>query len=333
MLRSVFASNRPIVLLGLLVPALAAMVLALRCAEAEPIHLAGPAFDLLHVHVLQHPWLSVSLGALTLLLGGLLCNSIYNEHEFAERINYLPALVYVLFGLSNPTWLYFNPVLLANVLILLSIRRLLRIYRIANATSMLFDAGVFMGLAVLVYPPMALVLPFLWVGMTQLRSSSFREWLLPMAGLLVPVVYTAAAYWYYDFMPNIIEFTTFEEHFGLRHQHQSTSTTVFNILLLMSVLIGALGIVSFITSLGSSTVHRKNTRKSFLWLSFFLALVYIYVGFLSDTEGGFAGILLLPISVLSAKWYSGERRKILISLPFYLWCLLVLVHLLMFCKS
>jgi hypothetical protein len=328
MLTGVFGSNRPIVLFTLLLPAIAVAALALRYASATPAHLAGPAYDLLFEPINRMPWLSVSLGLLVLFTGALLLNSIFNEHEFADKENHLPALVYFGFGISSLTWVYFNPIFLANVFLLLAVRRLFRIYRIGNATGMLYDAGFFMAMAILVYPPLALCIPFLWVGMVQLRSATFREWLVPALGLATIGLYIAAAYWWYGVVPSLEEFTDFGGRFSFGADLDAAGGHWLLWLLAGTLLVVVPGMAIFVVGMASSTVHRKNTKRAFLWLSVFLVAVFIYTAFLRRPDLAISGLLAVPIAVFASRIFAAEKRKALVSLIFYVWLVLVIVRML-----
>lgn len=328
MLRSLFASNRPVVLVFLVLPAVVAAVAALYFSEGRAPVLAGPAFDLVFGQVHRIPALSVSLGAAVILAGAVLVNAVYNEHEYADRENYMPALVYVLIGISSPEWLYFNPVFTANVLLLLALRRLLRIYRISNATSMLYDAGLFTALAVLFYPPVAVCVPFLWVGMTRLRSATLREWLIPLLGLCTPVVYVVAAYWWFEMRPDFDEFFRFDGRFQFGPEADAAYSSVFFTFLGITLSAVLVGLAGFLSRMGVSTVHRKNTKAVFVWFSVFLVFGFIYVGFLPENDIASVASLAAPAAVFAALSFNTEKARRWSGLLLYLWTAAVIVRFL-----
>lgn len=326
MLRSLFASNRPVVLIFLLVPGALAGVLAFLYSGPTAPELAGPAFDLLFAPVNHWAALSVVLGLLVIFAGAYLVNDIFNTHEYALRANYLPAFVYFLAGCSSLDWVYFNPVYLGNVLLLLALRRFLRVYRAPNATSMLYDAGLFMALAVLVYPPMVCVFPFLWVAMYQLRSASFREALVPLAGIATPAVYLAAAYWWKGAQPELSEFHTWKDHFGLGPD--GAAGAGFYWFSGFTLIASFFGLALFASGMGSSTVHRKNSKRVFLWLSFFLVLVLVYTGFLEFSDAGSSAVLAIPVAVFVAMAFAYEQKRWVADLIFYLWLAMAIFRML-----
>lgn len=328
MLRSFFGSNQPVVLFGLLPVALVVIVLAYFYGSPTPALLAGPAYDLLFEPVNEWPVVSLLLGMLVILGGALLLNGIFNEHEFGQKTNYLPALVYFVFGVSSLQWIYFNPVLLANVFLLLSLRRLFRIYRISNATGMLYDAGIFSVMAILVYPPVIFCIPFLWVGMTRLRSATFREWLVPAAGLATPTLYVMAAYWWYGTIPGLEEFMDFQSRFTFGIDAGNSKVNWFAIFLAASLVPAALGLVVFVGGMASSTVHRKNTKRAFLWFGFFQFVAFVYTGLLAAPDVGSLALLAVPIAVFASRFFALERKALLINAVFFAWFALAVVRML-----
>src|SRR5690554_1786237 len=178
MIHSTFGSNRPMVFGVLLIPAIIYGVLALNFAQA-PVHtLGGPLFDLL-VGYVSTPYISVILGLIVNLIGAFLVNLLFNSHDYSERENYFPALFYFLLASLELSWIYLNPVLIGNVFVLLALRRILRMYRVQEITSMIYDAGFFLALGALFFPLLVFVFPLLWLSLIQLRTFNLREWTVP----------------------------------------------------------------------------------------------------------------------------------------------------------
>lgn len=327
MLRLLFNSNRPVVLLALLLPAAGAAALAALYQTPPTVALAGPLYDLLFAKANESLWLSAFLGVGVVFVGAVLLNSIFNEHEFADRTNYLPAFVYFIFGVSSLEWVFLNPVFIANVLLMLSLRRLLRISRVSNATGMLFDSGIFIALAVLVYPLIAFAIPFLWIGMTILRSVSFREWLLPALGIATVAFYAVAAYWWFEIEPALDEFYDLQHQFTFGGNGKGLERSSQLWFLGVSVLPFLLGLGRFIRGMGISTVHRKNTKRVFLWLSFFLFAVMLYAGFLVLNDHISIGLIGMPLAVFSSLYFSTDRRRWLVDLMFFVWIIFSIVSL------
>src|SRR5690606_11515666 len=143
------------------------------------------------------------------LIGAFLVNLLYNSHDYPERENYFPALFYFLLASLELSWIYLNPVLIGNIFVLLALRRILRMYRVQEITSMIYDAGFFLALGALFFPLLIFVFPLLWLSLKQLRTFNFREWIVPLVGLLTPGVFTWAVFWWKGYSLNVAEYTDF----------------------------------------------------------------------------------------------------------------------------
>src|SRR5690606_26963099 len=98
-----------------------------------------------------------------------------------------------------------NPVLIGNIFVLLALRRILRMYRVQEITSMIYDAGVFLALGVLFFPLLIFVVPLLWLSLKQLRTFNIREWVVPIIGLLTPMAFAVVLFWWQGYTIGVSE--------------------------------------------------------------------------------------------------------------------------------
>lgn len=305
-------------------PALVFGTLAFFYTSSPVMPLGGPAFDWLYAQI-PFQTIQIILGIVINLIGAILVNRLYNTHDYADRENYFPALFYFLLTSLQLSWEYFNPILIGNVFVLLALRRLLRMYRVQEITGMIYDAGVFLGIAALFYPPFILAFPLLWISLIQLRTFNIREWLIPITGLLTPVIYAAVFYWWFD-----INFDP-AHYFQLVPLHFKTLITahsfLFYLVLIFSTFVFLAGMLLFIREMGVSTVHKKNTKKVFVTLTFILGIVWLVSVALNEDQTGLPGLLAIPVSVFGAVLFSRvRRRKKLMTTLFYIWLLLLVFY-------
>jgi hypothetical protein len=324
MLHSLFGSNRPMVLVFLLIPAIVLGVLAYLYGSPPVSELGGPVFDWLF-DWLNPYWLKVLLGIIINLAAAILINSISNNHDYADKEQYFPALVYFITASLSLSWQVFNPVLAGNLFVLLALRRLLAMSREQNVIAMVFDAGVFLGIAVLFYPPILFVFPFLWMTHLQFKSFNLREWLVALSGVLLPALYALAAYWWFSYVLNISEFYSFH---GLNtNEWFQHNDVLFYLLSASSLVIFILGAFRFIADMSASTVHRKNTKRAFIWLSLLLTGIYFYSSALEATQDGLLFILLIPFAIYGGVFFTESRQRKLNVLFFYLWLMLSIAYM------
>lgn len=190
---------------------------------------------------------------------------------------------------------------------------------------MIYDAGVFLGIAALFYPPFILAFPLLWISLIQLRTFNIREWIVPFTGLLTPVIYAAIFYWWFELKFDPMHYFQLEPlHFN---SLISAHSFLFYLVLIFSTFVFLAGLLIFIREMGISTVHKKNTKKVFVTLTFIIGVVWLVSIALNEGQTGLPGLLAIPVSVFGGVLFSRvRRRKKLVITVFYIWLLLLIVY-------
>ena len=264
-------------------------------------------------------------GTLVNLVSALLINKLSNDHEFTERENYFPSLVYFLFLSLNLSWYYLNPVVLGNLFLLLALRRLLRIYRVQNVTAKLYDAGLLLTLGVLFFPPLIIALLLIWVSLAQLRTFNFREWIVPLFGIATPVVYGAVYYWWFDVSPDYYRFMRFTGFsWG---ELQDANSPVDYAFMIIGFILSLVGLSRFFREMTISTVHKKNTKAVFLWVCLLISAVYFTASALLIDQAGTTLLWAIPCAIFLPVFFTFNRHKNLISAAYYIWLVLGLLTL------
>jgi len=326
MLHNLFGSNRPVVLAFLVVPAICIGVLAHYFGTEPLIVLGGPVFQWVYNFLMPFPAVRIALGLCLIILNTGILNSIFNRHNFANKEQFLPAFVLFFFSVADLSWVFFNPVQLGVLLLLLSLRRLLTVYRVPNPTRMLFDAGLLMGIGALFLPLIVFLFPLLWLGLLQLRSFDLREWVVPFVGLTLPIIYAVIVFWWVDVFPAFDLFMI--QDFGNIGFHSKNYDPAQYPFLVLTIAICMMGLVRFAYDMNVSTVHRKNSKAVFVWLSFLILIAVIYGSGIEVVNNGLWSILAAPVAVYSAIFFSVTRRQRVIQTLFYLWWISSIIHML-----
>lgn len=323
MIDSLFGSNRPLVLSLLIIPAIGFGILAFYFATPMVIDHSSPAFKLL-AEILPGFGSKLIAGIIVNFSSAVLVNRLYNQHTYARDENYYPALFYFLISSLHLPWIFINPVMLGNLFILLALRRLLSMYRVQEVTSMIFDAGVFLGIGTLLFPPAILAVPLLWLSLSQLRTFNFREWLVPITGLALPAIYALVYFWWFDLEFYFTDYFLFGE--APFQSFLASGSVLFYLVLATTVFIVLAGLSLFFKEMGISTVHKKNTKKVFITLTVLLILVWGAGFWLEGHYTGLTLILTIPAAVFSGVFFSGAKRKRLRVTIFYIWLILLLLY-------
>ncbi len=145
-------------------------------------HLFSFAFQF----ILTRPLLSLATGSLIALGNALLLNRLYNHFGLGKRQHFLTALFFVLIACLKPELLCFNAISTGTLLLTMALRQAFLIYNAAKADEALFNMGIFIGLAVLFYPPFTLLLLWSLLAINLSKRMSLREWLVYVFGILTP---------------------------------------------------------------------------------------------------------------------------------------------------
>lgn len=326
MVHSAFGSNRPLVLIFLILPATAMLIAKWYATDFPNCEFSGPAADLLRSFIQPFPYLRILLGVLLILGIAFLLNVIYNRNDLATSENYFPALIFTAFAALNLKSIDFHPIYLSSLLLLLALRRLLTLYRSTAALSVGFDSGFFLGLGVLFFPPSIILLPLIWIVFARLRPFNFKEWIAPLTGVLTVGLYTLLYYYLGDYELSVLEYFDFGEvleeipdsdgRFGV------LSIAAFTLLLVI------MGLYSFVSELRKSTLRKKTTKIIFLWTSFLLLMEFFFASLLSGDSGGIWLIMAIPVAVYGGVYFSGrDRRGQVRVIFFYTWLLVYLTYI------
>lgn len=106
--------------------------------------------------------ISLSIGVGLVMFEGFLLNRIINNNKILPERNNLVAFFYILFSSIHTAFLYANPVLLANLFIILAFGQLLSIYNQRNVLKEVFNASLLISIASLVYFPAILLILLIW---------------------------------------------------------------------------------------------------------------------------------------------------------------------------
>lgn len=134
----------------------------------------------------QHS-LAASLIAFGLLYGqALMINYGVNEHRLTQKFTFLPGMAYLLITSLLPEWNLLSPPLVASTLIIWALLKLFRTYNQQEVLGTLFNAGLVLGLASMVFFPSAAFVFCLLLGILILRPFRVNELLLFVMGALTP---------------------------------------------------------------------------------------------------------------------------------------------------
>lgn len=251
-----------------------------------------------------YPWLSVILSAVAISYQAYLISEMMNEHRLLPYSSNLAAFVLTINYSFLAPQAWFSPIILSNIFVVLSLRRILSIFHQGKIYGNLFRAGIFIGIGSLIYLPSSFMLIILIYDLYLIRTFQWREYVIPSLGFIVPYIYLLSYYYLRSesdiFLNYFIEPKTFLTF---------TDYGLFNWLpLLAGVLLICSSILYLILSGSRRTVRENNLFK--VIIAMLIITVILCVIYSNDIMSATA--LLWPAaSILIAYFLLGIRRKII----------------------
>jgi len=309
----VLNSNKPLVLFFIpivgvifLLPGLASMRIT-RDVDFMPF------YQLIQYSLKGLPVLSFILVVLAVLLATYLLNYYVNRHQLLYKNTNLTATTFIIILAFVSPFLNPNPIVFANILMILALNSVLTIYNQLNVYVHCFRIGFLIGLATHFYLLSIFFIPVFIVALVIIRTFNWRDYVITLLGFIVPFLYCWTYYFWND---NLGEYYA---SFKLMK-----ATVIFDMgsmgyLKYFFLVIGLLSIYAGINKLGRENVRQKNL----------LYILFAYVGIFSITSFFFKisyiNLMILvsvPMAVLIAIFLQSIRRSWLVELT--VWTILAM---------
>ena len=305
MLINIFKSNKPVVLITL--PFVAAVMWVF--AFISPVSLVTensmPFYSLFARLLREFSFAANCLAILLLIVQSIILNDIISKSRILNRDNYLPSLLYLVIMSSCPSLLTLHPVLFANFFLIIAVGRILTIYRQENIFSNVFDAGFLIGIASLFYFPAIALFPFIWIGLTILRPFAWREWIIPLTGLIVPYFFVGVYYFWFD------ELGLFWHESIVAPIVDRSNTIVisesFYFLIGMSLMILFLSFRKLSRGLSINTIRARKLLTVLIWF-FIFSLISALIA--PSYSVNYFALIAIPLSVYITSYFLSARSRL-----------------------
>ena len=228
------------------------------------------------------------------------------------------ALYFCLFIGLIPSCLETNSILISNLFILLSLRRIISLKTNSNIKKKLFDASMWICLAAIFEPWAILFLLVLFFGMVFYSVTQIKNSIIPICGILaVGVLLVSYRLLTENVLPNFMEYLP-----TISFDNFSFNNTILEAESLQFLTILLFGFVSFIVQ-----VFLKNSKTSNLLALVLAVLIGIIIVFISENHG-LAGYLfaLAPSSIVLANFSETTKHPWLSELVIGLLLIAVLLQ-------
>ncbi len=145
--------------------------------------------------IMQKPWLFFVLGWLLNMITAYGLHWINIRFEVLGKRTVYVSFLFSLLALTSLGFHSFHPGMLGGILLFISLVFLFLIYHRSKTQAYLYNAGLFWGLSVLVYPPFLAMLPLYFLGARFVKSTRWNDYVLLFAGFITPIwIWAAYAY-------------------------------------------------------------------------------------------------------------------------------------------
>lgn len=275
-------------------------------------------FSLLDSFFINNDWIKLIIGFFILALVAFYVNQVFNSNGFYSTENTLPSLLFVLMACAWTGFHFFSPLMLSLLFILKAINSLLNVYHQKNILSDVFDAGLFLGFAAILYYPLALFILSFWLFISFNRAFSFREYFFPLLGLSLPFFFMGVVFFYFDIPLDFINFPKTEVVDSLI-SYGSLSQRIF---LVICVLAFVLSLPFFIKQNNRAKVKTKNAGRFILVFLINALLIYVFAHSFFPIHNREL-ILVLPL-VFIIPFYFYNVSPLFKDLLFYFWLIAAL---------
>jgi len=181
MFLKLFNTNRPIVLFLLVLIGICLWITSFLTAY---IKVPNPSFIYLFLNEINIITGNIIAFA-TILISGIMISSFVNKSIYFNKINYLPAFFYVLLMSSMKEFSCHNPIIYANLFLILGFGRLHLIYQQEKCKNHIFISSTYIFIATMFFLPYIVFLILVWIVLFLIRPIVFKEWIMPFISFIV----------------------------------------------------------------------------------------------------------------------------------------------------
>jgi len=164
------------------------------------------SYFLLHYIKALPPLVLFFLFHTILLSQAIRLNILLSNFKMFQQISYVPAFTYVILTAMFPYWDVISAGLIANSLVIWILVKLLRLYDQSQPKTLEFNIGLILGLSIILYEPIAILIPVVLFALLIIRPFKLAEWLVLIMGILLPFYFI---FTFVFFTGNINDFRQF----------------------------------------------------------------------------------------------------------------------------
>lgn len=137
------------------------------------------------------PMIYPLLAFLLLYLEAILLSNFINTQRMMSKPNYLPGMAYMIITSLFPEWNHFSAPLLVNLILVIVLTQLFRIYNQPKALGSVFNIGLALGIASFLFLPSLTFIIWILLALAVMRPFRLNEWIVCLVGVTTPFYFYA----------------------------------------------------------------------------------------------------------------------------------------------
>ena len=248
-------------------------------------------------------------GAILVVINALAINMIYNANEFLERNSYMPSLLYVVMMSFYHATYSIDGLLVAHSFVIAMIYQLFLLRQNEDGRRRVFNGAFLAGCATTFHPPLVLLAPLLIIMVRRIRPFIFREALMVILGMAIPLVYAGVYLW--------MSGSTVELKLIDKSIDYLSKQTDFLITAVLFTLLFLLRLVSIRSRMKTSSIRLKKLT-SMLWWLVLLGAIFGIADFFTFGQIERFSFLMIPLSFFLPFSFASQTFGGLATFLFYI---------------
>ena len=148
-------------------------------------------------------YLLLFVGCVIQIIQAFLVDNILNNYKIIGKRSYIGGMIFVLASSLDKSWLFFSPMQISLLLILLLINDIFALSKQERFYKEFFNIGFSVSLSVLFYFPSLFLLLFIFPALFSVRPFHIKDVLRVLVGIVTPIFMVASIYFLTDQSENL----------------------------------------------------------------------------------------------------------------------------------
>lgn len=251
----------------------------------------SPFVKYLFSELLTSPILQSLLASIIVFLTANFINRLVIQNRLSKFLTLIPGLFFILITAGMPSGMFLSPALLSVFFVLSALLNMYRTYKNRDSATHIFNAGLYFGIATIIYPSHIFFWAFGVIALLNLRSFKISEMIIYISGYFVPLFLLGTYYYWNNKLDLIYDYFQFDK--GILSIFSDLSYEVlFHIAAIGIVVVYT--IVRYNSFMMKSTIQVQKKVDIVYWFMLFCLLNMFFSNGISLTH---MVVLAIPFSI------------------------------------